>query len=110
FNIRRGQKASAGVNRRGGIGKVEGRVGTDQAQIAFEEGPDGADVFPIAVEQVHLYVFAADDGGKDLFAKVVIGGFLQSSDQHVAIEDVNTHASQQVASATGNAAAVDPRR
>lgn len=49
-------------------------------------------------------------GRKHLLAEVRVVRFRQHVDQHVAIEDVDAHARQQVASFAFNAVRVDPSR
>ena len=79
----------------------ERRIGTAECQVGFVERPDGADVLPVAVEQVDLDSPRADRRGENLAAEILVVRLLQHLQQRVPIEQVDAHVRQAVAAEIG---------
>ena len=87
---RRRQEARVGVDRPARVEEVERRPAPRQLDVGLVERLDGADVGPVAAEDVGV-----DDVGRnrlrdDLLAEVDARG-LEHLEQHFAVEDVDAH-------------------
>ena len=66
-----------------GDGQFERTVPIGPGRCCLVEGPDRADVLPVAVEQMDLHVPAPDRGRKDLPAEVLVVGLVEHVDQRL---------------------------
>src|SRR5436190_3806968 len=95
-----GQKARARKDRRVHIEEIEaGQLGGD-IEVGLEEVADGADVFPITLEDIgEDTILGAATGDRlrdDMFAEIVPLGVFEELDEHVAVEDVDAHGGEPV--------------
>src|SRR5205823_374645 len=89
--------------------KVEGRVVAGQSQVRLVVRLHGAQVFPVAVEQMCLHLMAANAPREDVLAEVRgKRGSIQKLEEYVAVEQVNAHARQVMAFLALDAARLDP--
>src|SRR5204862_2370222 len=93
-DFRAGQKARPAEDGGGHVEKVEARQFIGDIEVGLEEGADGADVFPVALEERGEDAQAWDDLGNSSFAEIGQGVVEQSSD-HLAAEDVDAYGGQK---------------
>src|SRR5947207_87518 len=84
------EKPGMSVNRRVGFEKTVGWNQVGEIEIGFVKGANRSDIFPVAVENKGTDAMRLDRSRDDVLAKVeqVV---VEALDQHVAIEDVNSH-------------------
>ena len=89
-DFRSRQIAGVGVDRRGAIEEIEGREWLRQREVSLEESAHGADVLPVALENVAEEPRLAEQSGDDLFAEI-LHAVVQRTAQHLAAENVDAH-------------------
>ncbi len=89
--IARGQVARVGVDGFYGVEEIEARDGIGEHQVRIEEGANGADVFPVALEDVGHDGALVDEPRDDVLAEVNFRVIGESVDEGLAVEDVDAH-------------------
>jgi hypothetical protein len=108
INLRRRQVAGSREDRRFRAIQLEKRIGTYQAQIGIIKGFDRANVFPVPVKHVDVDMSGVDRLGEDLLAKVLVTGVHHQIDEQIAVEQVDPHVGQAIASVGRHASTLEP--
>ena len=89
-----GQVTGAGINGKLFVVEGEGRIWLfGEGQIGLKESTDGADVFPIIVEEKTLEIITALQGGGNNFLAEIGGAWIgvQQIKQGIAAEHIDAH-------------------
>src|SRR5258706_436979 len=90
IDLRAGQPARSGKNRRAHIKKVEARQLGSHVEIGIEERADRPHVLPVTLEDVGIHV-ETGDGRWDYVPSEVSESILQQAHQDLAVKNVNAH-------------------
>src|SRR5687768_8990720 len=94
IDLRGGQKARTGENRRSHIEEVEFRQLGHEVEIGLEKIANGSDVFPIVLEDVGKNAMCFDRVRDDMLAEIG-HGVVEQFEQHVAVENVDAHGAEE---------------
>src|SRR5205823_6982763 len=86
----RRERTGMRVSRRVGVQKTVGWSQVGEMEIGFVKGANRSDICPVAVENKGTDAMRLDRSRDDVLAKVA-QVVVEALDQHVAIEDVNSH-------------------
>lgn len=89
-----GEEARAGEDGGGHIEEVEAGQDFGESDIGIEEGADGADILPVALEDMGIDAVGFDGGGDDVFAEVG-EGVVEELYHDLAVEDVDAHGGEE---------------
>src|ERR1035438_9865805 len=89
-DFRARQKARAAEDRRGHVKEVEARQFVRDIDVGLEEGANGSNVLPIALEHKGEHAQILNSVGDNMFAKIGERVVQQAADD-VAVEDVDAH-------------------
>src|SRR5215510_6628782 len=89
-----GQEARARKNRRDHVVKIKTRQLAGGIDVSFKKAADGADVLPVALEDVSKDAMFFDEARDDVLAEIR-KFILEETGQHVAVEDVNAYGRQK---------------
>ena len=95
IDLRRRQVTVLGVDRRTGIEEVERRQRLGEREVGVEERLHRADVLPVALKNMGVEFFRAQQARDDLLTEVG-HGVVQCVGQGLAVKNVNTHRGQAV--------------
>ena len=93
-DLRAGQEARPAEDRRGHVEEVEARQLVGDVEVGLEEGADGPDVLPVALEDEGEDAQVLDGVGDDVLAEIG-QGVVQQAAEDVAVEDVDAHGGQE---------------
>ncbi len=89
---RTGQKTGVGINRAFTVKEVERWIWAGQLKIGLIERADGADIPPVTIEIETIDGPVADGMRDDVSTEIVKTRIvIQQIDQHLGIEEVNSH-------------------
>ena len=71
IDLRSRQKTRAGENRRAHVEEIEARQLGSEIEVRFEEGADGSDVLPVALENIGEHAMGFDGAGMMCLPKSV---------------------------------------
>ena len=94
IDLRGGQEARAGKDGRAHVEEIEPGELADKVEVGLEEGADGSNVLPVALEDVGEDAVLGDGAGDDVLAEVGVL-VVEQADDEIAVEDVDAHRGEE---------------